>query len=85
MAMMTSEALHADAVLDRARNAGGDVELGANRLAGLAHLAVRGHPAGLDQRACRADLGAEHLGEIPDQLKILGRFRPRPPETMMSA
>src|SRR5271167_998578 len=63
--------LHADAMLNRPRDAGCDVELGAYRLAGLPHLAVSGYPAGLDQRTRRANLGAEYLGKIPDQLKIL--------------
>jgi len=42
--------LNADAMLDRAGNARGDVELWPNGLAGLADLAIGGRPALLDQR-----------------------------------
>src|SRR5262249_35967410 len=43
--------LHADLVLDFARDADGDIELGADRLAGLADLVGVGYPAHVHDRA----------------------------------
>ena len=76
-------ALDADAMLDGAGDAGGDVELRPDGLAGLADLAVGRDPALLHQRARAAKFGAEHRGEMPHQLEVLrrsagpGRRRPR--------
>ena len=55
--------LHAGEVLDRARDADRDVELGRDDLAGLADLVVVRHEAGVDRGARGADRGAELVGE----------------------
>src|ERR1700754_2983586 len=47
--------LHPDLVLDRAGDAGGQVELRRDRLAGLADLGRVGVPTGVDDRAGRGD------------------------------
>ena len=52
--------LHADAVLDRARDAGRNVELGSHRLAGLANLTVSTHPASLHAGPRGTDFAAQH-------------------------
>ena len=49
---------------------GGDVELGRDHLAGLAHLPVVRHPARVDRRAARAHRGAELVGERLDLLEV---------------
>ena len=57
--------LHAGAVLDGAGDAGGDVELRGDRLAGLADLVAVRVPAGVDGGARGADGRAEGVGERP--------------------
>ena len=73
MATISVGSLDTDAMLDRTRNAGGDIELRPDGLAGLADLPVRGDPALLHQRPRAAIFGAENLGQIFDQLEILHR------------
>src|SRR6185436_7160551 len=55
--------LHAGQVLDRARDAGGDVELRRDDLAGLADLPVVGRVTRVDRGAARAERGAEPVGQ----------------------
>ena len=77
--------LHAGQVLDRAGDADGDVQLGRHDLAGLADLPVVRRVAGVDRRAAGAERGAELVGQRLDQLELLARAQPRPPETMILA
>src|SRR5207342_787463 len=63
--------LHAGPVLYRAGDADGDVELGRNGDAGLAHLHLVGDPAGVDDRARGTDCRAEGIGEVLDDPEIL--------------
>src|SRR4051794_19659000 len=65
-------ALHADLVLDRAADAERDVQLRRDDLAGLADLRAVGVPAGVDDRARRADRAAERLRELFRQREVLG-------------
>ena len=65
-------AFHADPVLDRAADAGRDVELRPHGLAGLADLPIGLDPAGLHHRSGAADLGPEHPRQVPDQLEVVG-------------
>ena len=58
--------LHAGAVLDRAGDAVGDVELRRDGLAGLADLEGVRVPPGVDRGAGRADRRAERVGEALD-------------------
>src|SRR5829696_5927477 len=69
-------ALHADLVLDRAGDAGGQVELGRHRLAGLADLRGVGVPAGIDDRARGGEGAAERAGELLERLEALGLAEP---------
>ena len=73
--------LHAGAVLDRAGDAGGDVQLRRDRLAGLADLVAVRIPAGVDRGTRGADGGAERVGERLDRARSCrrcrGRRRPR--------
>src|SRR6185437_3977567 len=57
-------ALHADLVLDRARDATGDVELRRDAPARLTDLRGVRVPAGVDDGARRRDRAAERLGEL---------------------
>ena len=66
-------ALHADLVLDRARDAERDVELRRDGLAGLADLRRVRVPAGVDDRARRADRAAERLRELLRKREVLRR------------
>src|SRR5438477_10823881 len=69
-------ALHADLVLDRARDPARDVELrrdGAARLADLGGVRV---PAGVDDRTGRGDGPAERTGQLLDQREVLGPAEP---------
>ena len=66
-------ALHADLVLDRAGDAERDVELRRHRLAGLADLGGVRIPAGVDDRARRADGAAERPGELLGERELLRR------------
>src|SRR4051812_23369264 len=65
-------ALHADLVLDRARDAGGEVELRRHRLAGLPDLARVREPAGVDHRPRRGDGAAEGARQLFELLEALG-------------
>src|SRR5262245_43122951 len=65
-------ALHADLVLDRARDADGHVELRRDGLARLPDLRRVRVPAGVDDRARRGDGSAEGLRELLDELEVLG-------------
>src|SRR5262245_47683106 len=61
--------LHPDLVLDRARDAGREVELRRDRLPGLADLGRVGVPAGVDDRAGRGDGAAHRVGELLAELE----------------
>src|ERR1700754_1578236 len=63
--------LHADLVLDRAGDAGRQVQLRRDALAGLADLGGVGVPAGVDDRAGRGDGAAHRLGEFLAELEAL--------------
>src|SRR4051794_7481051 len=65
-------ALHADLVLDRARDAGRQVELRRDRLAGLADLGRVGVPARVDHRARRRDRAAERARQLLELLEAFG-------------
>ena len=71
-----SGALHADLVLDRAGDADRDVELRRHRLPGLADLCRVRVPARVDDRARGGDGTAERLGELLDELEVLGAAEP---------
>src|SRR3954451_14958405 len=55
--------LHAGAVLDGTGDAGGDVQLRGDALAGLPDLVLVGVPAGVGDRAARADRRTEGVGQ----------------------
>jgi len=57
-------------VLDRSRDPDGDVELGRDGLAGLAHLAGVGVPPRVDGGPGGADAGAQLVGERLDQREV---------------
>src|SRR3954465_12230062 len=63
--------LHAELVLDRARDAGGEVELRRDGLAGLADLRRVGVPAGVDDGAGCGDRAAERARELLERLEAL--------------
>src|SRR5581483_6877586 len=63
--------LHADLVLDRARDAEGDVELRRDGLARLADLGRVRIPAGVDDRTGRPDRAAERLRELLRERELL--------------
>src|ERR1700689_5398874 len=67
-------ALHPDLVLDRARDAGGEVQLRRDRLAGLADLRRVRVPAGVDDRAGGRDgrVVAERRRQVLGELEALG-------------
>ena len=65
-------ALHPLHVLRRAGDAEPEVELGMHLRAGLADLAGLRHPAGVDHRARRAELGTERRGQLLGDLDVLG-------------
>ena len=64
--------LHAGPVLDGAGDADGHVQLGGDGLAGLADLELVRVPAGVGDRAGRADGRAERVGEFLDDLESVG-------------
>src|SRR5436309_3535627 len=72
--------LHADLVLDGAGDAGRQVELGRDRLAGLADLAGVRVPAGVDHRARRGDgaVAAEGPGQLLERVEALGLAQAAP-------
>ena len=61
--------LDAGQVLDGAGDADGDIQLGRDDLAGLPHLHVARHVAGVDRGARRADGGAELVRQRVDELE----------------
>ncbi|OIQ69513.1 hypothetical protein GALL_488840 [mine drainage metagenome] len=65
-------------MLDGAGDADGDIKLGGDDLAGLAHLIVVGHEAGIDGGAAGADGGAQLVGHGLDQLEVLARAHAAP-------
>src|SRR5919206_2171727 len=65
-------ALHADLVLDRARDAGRQVELRRDGLAGLADLRGVRVPAGVDHGTGRGDGAAERAGQLLERLEAVG-------------
>src|SRR4051794_23063244 len=65
-------ALHADLVLDSARDPGGEVELRRDGLARLADLGGVRVPAGVDHRSRRRDRATQCLGELLAELEALG-------------
>src|SRR4051812_30659918 len=65
-------ALHADLVLDRARDAGRQVELRRDRLAGLADLRRVRVPAGVDHGTGRRDGAAERARQLLQRLEAVG-------------
>src|SRR3954453_1396839 len=73
--------LHADLVLDRAGDAGGQVELRRDGLAGLADLGGVGVPAGVDHGARGGDGGvaSEGLGQRVGELEALRLAEPTAP------
>src|ERR1019366_208652 len=71
-------ALHPDAMLDRARDPGGDVKFRTDRLAGLADLPVRRHPALLHQWPGTAPLTAQYLRQRADELQVFRRPQAEP-------
>src|SRR5712691_7891887 len=66
--------LHPGEVLDRARNADRDIELGGDDLAGLADLVVVGNKAGIDRGARGADRGAELVGDLLQEVEVVARL-----------
>src|SRR4051812_23130363 len=64
--------LHADLVLDGARDARRQVQLRRDGLARLADLRGVGVPAGVDHRAGGRDGAAERVGEVLAELEALG-------------
>src|ERR1700742_1310721 len=64
--------LHTDLVLDGAGNAGRQIQLGRDRLAGLTDLGGVRVPAGVDDRAGRRDGAAHRLGQFLALLEALG-------------
>src|SRR5205807_2825933 len=71
-------ALHADLVLDRARDAARDVELRRDAPAGLTDLRRVRVPARVDDRARGGHRAAERLGELLAELEILRPAEPAP-------
>src|SRR4051794_11632590 len=69
-------ALHADLVLDRARDAGREVELRRHGLARLADLGGIREPARVDDRPGRRHRAAEHAGELLELLEALRLAEP---------
>src|SRR3954453_11619773 len=63
--------LHADLVLDRARDARGEVQLRRDGLARLADLGRVGVPAGVDHRASGGDGAAERARERLERVEAL--------------
>ena len=72
--------LHPRQVLDGARDADRDVELGRHDLAGLPDLVVVRRIARVHRGARGADRGAELVRHRLDQVEVLGRAHGRPPE-----
>src|SRR5829696_6804484 len=63
--------LHADLVLDRARDAEREVKLGLDDLSGLADLLGVRDPPRVDRGPRGADRRAEGLGDVADELEAL--------------
>src|SRR2546422_5146603 len=69
---------HAGQVLDGARDAEAEVELGRDRAAGLADLEAVRPPAGVHRGARGADGGADHLAHVLQNYVVLGAFHAAP-------
>lgn len=69
--------LHAGKMLDGARDADGNVEIGGDHLAGLADLPVIGGIARIDRCARGTDSGAELVGDRQDDFLELLRRHPK--------
>src|SRR6266581_260883 len=63
--------LHPDQVLDRPAYPAGDIYLGADGLAGLPHLPLRGHPAGIYRAPRRADHTAKLVGQFLEHGEVV--------------
>ena len=70
--------LHPGAVLDRPGDAGGEVELRGDRLAGLPDLEVVRRPSGVGDAAGRADRGPQGVREVLDDREAVLRPDPAP-------
>src|SRR5215813_6268551 len=69
---------HARQVLDRARHAEAEIELGRDRAAGLADLEAMWPPAGVHCRARGADRGADDAAELFEDHVVLGALHAAP-------
>src|SRR2546423_10253562 len=65
-------------VLHGARDADRAVQLRAGDLARQSYLHVAGHPAGVDRHAAGADDGAELVGQLFEELEVLGPAQAAP-------
>src|SRR5581483_8515283 len=65
--------LHPGEMLDRARDADGNVEIRRHDLAGLADLVVVGHVARVDRGAAGAEPGAQLVGQRLQDLEVVAR------------
>src|SRR5258708_32314081 len=63
--------LHAGEMLDRARDADGNIEVGRHHLAGLSDLVVVRNVARIDGGAAGAQAGAQRVGELLGDLEVL--------------
>ena len=61
---------HSGAVLDRAADAAGDVQLRTDRHTGLADLMIMVNPAGINRRTGCSDFAAESLCQFVNQLEV---------------
>src|SRR3954447_16435183 len=68
--------LHPDLVLDRAGDAGGEIQLGRHGLARLADLGGVGVPARVDHRAGGRHGAAHRTGQLLERLEALGLAEP---------
>ena len=66
-----ARALHADQMLNRARDAERDVQLRRHRLTRAANLALHRQPAVVADRPRRRELGAKRLGELLGDGQVL--------------
>ena len=69
-----ARALHADQVLNGARDAERDIQLGRDGLARAANLALHRQPAVVADRPRRGELGAKRLGELLGDRDVLLRL-----------
>src|SRR5512143_1439197 len=71
--------LHTGDMLDRTRNAAGNVELGADGLSGLTHLVRVGDPSLINCTSRCCNSAAECFCQLLNHLKILSATEPAPP------